>query len=96
MKYVPARSKTSRLGLFRTTSVSCSARNGIVTRSSSPLTMIVMVPGRTSTSIVTRSGPLIIGTPAGGEPTSAMRRGGKEGPVGAGEPEEQKRNRATS
>ena len=51
MKPVPARSKTSRPGLSRETSVSCSARNGVVTRSSSPLTKIVAVPGADSTSI---------------------------------------------
>jgi hypothetical protein len=43
MKAVPARSKTSRPGLSREIRVSCSARNGIVTRSSSPPTKIVIV-----------------------------------------------------
>jgi len=54
MKPVPARSKTSRPGSSRETSVSCSARNGIVTRSSSPLMKIVAAPGADSTSIMTR------------------------------------------
>ena len=54
MKCVPPRSKTSRPGLSRVASASWAARNGIVTRSSSPLTTIVVIPGQASTSIVTR------------------------------------------
>src|SRR5271165_375789 len=50
----PRLSKTSRPGLSRETSVSCSARNGIVTRASSPLTKIVVASEADSTLIMTR------------------------------------------
>jgi hypothetical protein len=64
MKAVPARSKTSRPGLSREIRVSCSARNGIVTRSSSPLMKIVAAPGADFTSIMTRPGRGPAGTAA--------------------------------
>jgi hypothetical protein len=47
---------------------SWAARNGIVTRSSSPLTTIVVMPGQASTSIVTRllgAGPAVSGGTGG-------------------------------
>src|ERR1700689_4485853 len=55
MKPVPAMSRTSRSGSPRATRASCSARIGVVTRSSSPLMKTVVASWLTSTSIA--SGP---------------------------------------
>jgi hypothetical protein len=68
MKCVPPRSKTSRAGPSLVATASWAARNGIVTRSSSPVTTIVVMPGQASTSIVARlldAGPAASGGTGG-------------------------------